>query len=139
MITMDTPLTITAEDTTVGPDATAVKVLHFDGQFNELNVDEQAKKLYDIIATLHEGSILLFDFSNLKYMNSRSIGYLMECNNRIEQLKSRLIIVAPRENIADILSLVGITKLVPLCVNLESVPAVLAQRSSLSSSVPSVN
>lgn len=124
---MTSQITITVEDSTVGQEAFPVKVVHFDGQFDERNVDEQAKTMYEFLETVQPGSTILFDFSNLRYMNSKSIGYLMDWHTRIQQHKSHLVVVAAQPNINDILSLVGITKLVPMCGNLDEVPALLAR------------
>jgi len=91
------------------------KLVKVKGQLDESNVDEQAKKLYELIESNASGLNLVFDFSELEYMNSKSIGYLTDWYGKLNAVNGKILIAAARENIVDILQVVGLTQLIP-CV-----------------------
>ena len=95
------------------------KLVKVKGQLDESNVDEQAKGLYEVIEQNSEGVNLVFDFSELEYMNSKSIGYLTDWYGKVNALGGKIIIAAARENIVDILQVVGRTQLIPCVGSLE--------------------
>ena len=93
----------------------AAKLVKVKGQLDESNVDENAKKIYELIEANPTGVNLVFDFSELEYMNSKSIGYLTDWYGKLNALNGKILIAAARENIVDILQVVGLTQLIP-CV-----------------------
>ena len=66
---------ITFQDLILGGATT--KLIIFNGQLDETNVDHEAKQIYQIISEMPVPHLLL-DFSGLEYMNSKSIGYLTD-------------------------------------------------------------
>lgn len=107
-----TQIQITPEDVAGAPAGRVVKILHFVGQLDESNVDEQAKSIYAIIESVPQGLHLILDFSGLEYMNSKSIGYLTDWYSKVSATGGRVVIAAARENILDILQVVGLTQLI---------------------------
>ncbi len=95
------------------------KLIKVQGQLDESNVDENAKKLYELIEQNPKGLSLVFDFSELEYMNSKSIGYLTDWYGKLNALGGKLIIAGARENIVDILQVVGLTQLIPCVATLD--------------------
>ena len=55
---------------------------------------------------------LIFDFENLSYMNSKSIGYLTDLYAKITESNGLITIAKSKANIADILQVVGLTQLI---------------------------
>lgn len=100
---------ITFQDLTIGEKP--VKLVTFTGQLDETNVDEEAKKLYEVIDSMAEPQLLL-DFGGLEYMNSKSIGYLTDWYSRVTGKNGKIAIAQPRPNILDILKVVGITQII---------------------------
>lgn len=96
-----------------------VKQFSFFGQLDESNVDDKAKEIYAQIESLPPGAGVIFDFSDLEYMNSKSIGYLADWYSKISAKNGKLIITQARENISDILSVVGLTKVIPITMTLD--------------------
>lgn len=94
----------------VGKNLIALKIT---GQLDESNVDEEAKKVYAIIEKSIEAPTLIFDFAELTYMNSKAIGYLTDWYSKITDKGGKALIVRPRENILDLLQVVGLSQLVP--------------------------
>lgn len=97
------------------PNMTAKKV-QFIGQLDESNIDLKSKTIYDIIAQHPKDLFLLFDFTKLEYMNSKSIGYLTDWYGKITEGGGKIVIAGPSENILGILTAVGVTELVK-CYN----------------------
>lgn len=88
------------------------KVVHVKGQLDESNVDEEAKKIYQIIDGSGDGFTLLLEFSELEYMNSKAVGYLTDWYTKLSDKSGKILIVQPKENILDILQVVGLTQLI---------------------------
>jgi stage II sporulation protein AA (anti-sigma F factor antagonist) len=107
---------ITFQDVKQG--AKAIKLIAFTGQLDETNVDAEAQKIYRIIEEMAEPN-LLFDFANLEYMNSKSIGYLTDWYSKVMAKNGKIVITRPRANILDILKVVGITQIINIHDNLD--------------------
>ena len=91
----------------------AVKIVNFTGQLDETNVDDEAKKLYQIIEEMPLPNLLL-DFSGLTYINSKAIGYLTDWYSRTAAKNGKIVIAQPQPNILDILKVVGITQIISI-------------------------
>jgi len=99
-----------------------IKLLTFVGQLDETNVDEEAKKIYSIIDEMPQPNMIL-DFSDLEYMNSKSIGYVTDWYSKTLAKGGKVVIARPRPNILDILKVVGIAQIITIFENLEEATA----------------
>ncbi|MBU2523675.1 STAS domain-containing protein [Patescibacteria group bacterium] len=115
---MATFIELTASDLP-GFAPTAAKVVSFKGQLDESNVDDQSKKIYDILEGVGENFNLLLDFKDLEYMNSKAVGYLTDWYTKLTDLKGGVFVVQPKENILDILQVVGLTQLVQVYATMD--------------------
>lgn len=59
-----------------------------------------------------EAKKIVFNFAGLKYIDSKSIGYVIDIYSAIERIGGVLYIVELREEVKDPLELVGVTSLV---------------------------
>ena len=100
----------------------SIKLIGFEGQLDETNVDSEAKKVYQVITEMAEPNLLL-DFAGLEYMNSKSIGYLTDWYSQITAKNGKIVIARPRANILDILKVVGITQIINTFENVEEAKA----------------
>ncbi|MFA5855212.1 MAG: STAS domain-containing protein [Candidatus Gracilibacteria bacterium] len=107
-----TPVQITIEDIAGAASGKIVKLIRVVGQLDESNVDEQAKAIYQVVEANPSGLSLIFDFMGLEYMNSKSIGYLTDWYSKVSALGGKVAIAGARDNILDILQVVGLTQLV---------------------------
>lgn len=89
-----------------------IKVVHISGQLDESNVDEKIQEVYKLLTPESKDLNLLFDLTNLEYMNSKSIGYLTDIYGKISEKGGRVVIASARPNILDILQVVGLTQLI---------------------------
>lgn len=95
-----------------------VKIVHFKGQLDETNVDNEAQKIYQLIDSVPQPHLIL-DFAELSYMNSKSIGYVTDWYSRVSQKSGSLSIAQAQPNILDILKVVGIAQIVNLYPTIE--------------------
>lgn len=102
----------------------AIKLIGFEGQLDETNVDNEAKKIYQVILEMTEPNLIL-DFSGLEYMNSKSIGYLTDWYSQITAKNGKIVISRPRANIMDILKVVGITQIIDTFENADEAKAAI--------------
>ncbi|MFA6527939.1 MAG: anti-sigma factor antagonist [Candidatus Gracilibacteria bacterium] len=103
--------TITFEDVQTNG-GKKVKLIKIAGQLDESNVDEEAKKIYTVIEQGGAGINLIFEFSGLEYMNSKSIGYLTDWYSKVSAGGGKVVIAQAKSNIVDILQVVGLTQLI---------------------------
>lgn len=95
-----------------------IRIIEFIGQLDETNVDLEANKIYEVIDSLNEPNLIL-DFSQLTYMNSKSIGYVTDWYSRTAAKNGMITIAKPQPNILDILKVVGITQIVSIYESIE--------------------
>lgn len=122
-----TDVQITVEDMAEAPAGKVVKIVHVVGQFDESNIDEKAKEVYAIIEATPAGLNLIFEFSGLEYMNSKSIGYLTDWYSKVSATGGKVVIAAARDNIIDILQVVGLTQLINSFASLEEAKLAVSQ------------
>lgn len=121
-----TEVQITIEDVqnTAGK---TIKLIHVVGQLDETNVDEKAKQVYSLIDSVPQGLNLIFDFTGLEYMNSKSIGYLTDWYSKTSAQGGKTVIAGARENILDILQVVGLTQLINAYPTIEEAKLAVSQ------------
>ena len=107
-----TQANITIEDINSNLTGVTAKTVKVSGQLDESNVDEKAKLIYALFEQFPQNLYLLMDFSELDYMNSKSIGYLTDWYGKITEGKGRIVIANAKSNILDILQVVGLTQLI---------------------------
>ena len=122
-----TAVQITIEDVANLPNGKIAKVVHVAGQLDETNVDEEAKKIYSVIEATPQNLNLIFDFSALEYMNSKSIGYLTDWYSKVSANGGKVVISQARENILDILQVGGLTQLINAYPSVEEAKLAIMQ------------
>ena len=89
-----------------------ILIFTFKGELDETNADKTFKSIYDQIGDF-AGKKLVFNLIGLKYLNSKSIGYIADVFSNIEDWDGKMYITNCSEGVKDILELVGITTIVP--------------------------
>jgi len=87
-------------------------IFEFTGELDETNADKTFKSIYDKIWEF-EGKNIIFNLSGLKYLNSKSIGYIADVFSNIEDAEGQMYISNCSDWVKDILELVGITTIIP--------------------------
>lgn len=103
----------------------AVKIVSLIGQLDETNVDDEAKKIYEVINLMTEPNLLI-DLSQLTYINSKAIGYLTDWYSKAAAKNGKITIAGPQPNILDILKVVGITQIINIHASSEEAKAEFA-------------
>ncbi len=89
----------------------AVMVFEFHGELDETNADRTFTSIYNAVGDF-TGKKILFNLSGLKYLNSKSIGYIADIFSNIEDGNGKMCITNMTEEVKDTLELVGITTIV---------------------------
>lgn len=113
------PMNISIESLTLSDPNQNIKLVRFAGQLDETNVDEKSEIIYNLIAESPESTSYVFEFSELEYMNSKSIGYLTDWYSKVMEKNGKLVIAKARENIVDVLNVVGLSQIIPMCMTVD--------------------
>ena len=90
-----------------------VKVVTIIGVLDESNADEKADIIYDMIASLQQGAVVIFDLKDLNFMNSKSVGYLTDWYLKIVDEKGgALVLTQTKSGLLDILDTVGLLQII---------------------------
>lgn len=91
---------------------TGVKIFSFEGELDETNVDSTFPSIISAIGDFSRARTL-FNFSGLKYLNSKSIGYIADIAQRTEDGSGKFALCSLTPEVSDTLELVGITSIIP--------------------------
>lgn len=87
-----------------------VHVFTFEGELDETNADKTFTAIYSTLGDFINKKII-FNLAGLKYLNSKSIGYIADIYSNIED-NSGIMFLSNIENVRDTLELVGIPSIV---------------------------
>lgn len=120
-----TYVNITIEDLVSTQPGRVIKIVKISGQLDESNVDDQSKTIYDVLTAMPQNLFLIFDFSELEYLNSKAIGYLTDWYGKVSATGGKIAISQAKENIVDILNVVGLTQLITCHATLDEAKAAM--------------
>jgi len=89
-----------------------ILIFTFAGELDETNADNTFKDIYEQIGSF-ENKKIIFNMSELKYLNSKSIGYIADVFSNIEDNEWEMYISNCDEGVKDVLELVWITTIIP--------------------------
>lgn len=87
-------------------------IFDFTWELDETNADKTFSSIYEQIGDFANKNIL-FNLMGLKYLNSKSIGYIADVFSNIEDNEGQMYISNCDEGVQDVLELVGITTIIP--------------------------
>ena len=88
-----------------------MRLVTLKGQIDESNLHFLEGHLNPLVA--HDDvKVLIFNFKDLEFINSRVIGYLLSVYSTMAERDKRMAIVESNDQIMSILSLVGLTTLI---------------------------
>jgi len=93
-------------------DENNISIFEFTWELDETNADKTFKSIYDQIWEF-EWKNIVFNLSGLKYLNSKSIGYIADVFSNIEDTDGKMYITNCTDWVKDILELVWITTIIP--------------------------
>ncbi|MDD4151117.1 MAG: STAS domain-containing protein [Candidatus Gracilibacteria bacterium] len=95
-----------------------ILIFGFKGELDETNADKTFTAIYTDIGEF-EGKKVIFNLSELKYLNSKSIGYIADIFSNLEDANGQMYITNCDEGVKDVLELVGITTIIPTVDTIE--------------------
>lgn len=122
-------ITIAVSDIAGSDPNKTLKLVQFTGQLDETNVDEKAKIVYDLIESVPKGLYMILDFTNLEYMNSKSVGYLTDWFTKVSEKGGGMVVAASRPNIVDILEVVGLTQIIKFVASVDEAKVAVTSNS----------
>jgi len=105
-------------------DVNWIMVFEFTWELDETNTDKTFEWLYKTIWNYNLRKII-FNFSGLKYLNSKSIGYIADIFSNIEENNWKIYITNCQEWVKDVLDLVWITSIIPIAEKEEEAITIL--------------
>lgn len=96
-----------------------IKIVELYGNIDESSVDKLSIPIYELIENNTNNLFLIFDLEEVKYMNSKTIGYLTDWSQRVNKNKGKLIICRANTHIKNTLESVGVQELLPIYESLE--------------------
>ncbi len=87
------------------------QVVEFSGDMDSQGL-EQIKNRVSELAENFAFKYLVFDLSGLTFINSESIGFLMELHSHLVKIKKTLVLCSARAYVKDVLSVIGILSVV---------------------------
>lgn len=104
-------------DITDGKSA-SVKVVHLTGELDEVTIETLKASLDPLLADLDVHQ-LIFDFGKLEFINSKGIGYLVSVHTHLTKDGRTMMLAGASESVMDVLSLVGLTNIIPYHATVE--------------------
>ncbi len=95
------------------------QIIKFKGQIDESNLKEVTEQI-DPYAENSEIQVLIFDLTDLEFLNSKVIGYIADLHSRLDAKERKLVIAGASNDVTDILELVGLTSLVTCYSDIDS-------------------
>lgn len=89
-----------------------ILVFDFYGELDETNADKTFTGVYEMIWDFANKKII-FNLASLKYLNSKSIGYIADVFSNLDDNNWKMHITNCDEWVKDVLELVGITTIIP--------------------------
>ncbi|MBI5412563.1 STAS domain-containing protein [Candidatus Peregrinibacteria bacterium] len=83
------------------------QIIQFKGILDE-NTASAARSTLDQLVQGAVFSYLIFDLTELSYINSKGIGFLVSVHAHISKNNQKLVLVNPNESVNDVLTLVGV-------------------------------
>ncbi len=94
------------------------QVFSFAGEFDKAGYSEVKENLNSAIEQFSLKH-LVFDFSQLKFINSEGIGYLMEVHTHLVQRDMRLVVVGLNAHVKDVFEAIGMSEIISSFDNLD--------------------
>jgi len=94
------------------------KVVHLSGELDETSIEGLREKL-DPLLNDRAVTQLILDLTNLEFINSKGIGYIVSIHTHLAKDSRVMKIAGANEAVMDVISLVGLTTIIPYFNTLE--------------------
>ena len=94
------------------------QLVSFKGDFDKAGHSDIREDLDKCVNDFDQKS-LVFDFSELKFINSEGIGYLMEIHTHLVKNDMQLVIVGLNSHVNDVFKTIGIVEIIKVYKNID--------------------
>ncbi len=94
------------------------KIAHLKGELDEMSLEPLKQKI-DPILDDRKVTRFILDFTDLEFINSKGIGYLVSVHSHLTKDARSLVIANANEPVMDVISLVGLTSIIPYFSTIE--------------------
>ena len=98
-------------ETVKGQETEKYDIIKLTGNLDKVGLDTVRGNI-DAEVESSRKEFIIMDFSQLNFINSESIGFLLTIYYRLLKKQKKLVIVAAPENIKDVLSVIGLLKII---------------------------
>jgi anti-anti-sigma factor len=93
-------------------------IVSFWGNMDTFGLSEKRKEIMQMVDDFKK-EYLVFNFSELNFLNSESIGFLMQINEKLMSENRKLVIVEAKKNVFDVLEVIGLLETLPYYKKME--------------------
>jgi len=87
-------------------------IVKFWGNMDSFGLSEKKQDILKIVDVFQK-KYLVFDFSDLNFVNSESISFLMQINEKLQSSNNSLVLVEAKKNVLDVLDVIGLLETMP--------------------------
>lgn len=95
------------------------RLVGFIGNLDKAGLDEVRSQIEEVVDSVKDEKYVVFNFENLEFINSESIGFLLMIHTRLVKKNKKLIIVDAVDHVKDVLDVIGMLKIIDYYPNLE--------------------
>jgi anti-anti-sigma factor len=88
------------------------EVINFWGNMDTFGLSEKRNEIMQMVDSFQK-QYLVFNFAELNFLNSESIGFLMQINEKLIAANRKLVIVDAKKNVLDVLEVIGLLETLP--------------------------
>jgi len=92
---------------------TDYEVVEFHGELDKSTQESAEKQILELLST-YTRHWLILDFSDLKFINSEGIGFLVALHAKLAKKEQQLLICSVAPNVADIFEVIGLGRIIPM-------------------------
>lgn len=95
------------------------RLVNFIGSLDKAGLTEVRQQIEEVADAVQDEKYLVFNFANLEFINSESIGFLLMIHTRMVKKERSLVIVDAVDHVKDVLEVIGMLKIVEYHASLE--------------------
>jgi stage II sporulation protein AA (anti-sigma F factor antagonist) len=87
------------------------QVVEFKGNLDKIGLYSVKEKLEQLVEQFQK-QYLIFNFENLEFANSESIGLLLVLHARLVKKNQKIVLVGSKSHVKDVFEVIGLTKII---------------------------
>lgn len=95
------------------------RLVGFIGSLDKAGLTEIRDQIEEVAEAVNDEQYLVFNFGQLEFINSESIGFLLMIHTRLVKKEKKLVIVDAVDHVKDVLEVIGMLKIIEYHPTLE--------------------